>query len=395
MEKPSFREPGTMLLRRFNPVTSIAPGRSALRPGWWRGLFLGAGLWLASDSGRIQAEDAAPPVALRGLDPVALCAGREEPGLGANFMVFGPFRYRFSQAEHQRAFRRDPERFALQWGGSDAVLGPFSPLASPELFHVHQGRIYGFTSQAGRQIFRLDPPAYLLDQEPVPLGSAWARKEGKRLADLALEGLGGARCLDRVQSLTWSMNAIGTRGSGAEPMTFSITALFPECFRRIEAWPTGFRCVSTRGRDGARTEDGRAWALTRAEMNQFQRELRTWPLLLWKARGKAGWRALAGESGDFEGQMVTWLTIVCDGFTTYYAVEPDSGRILGWRQPRPGASGVSRVTTVCSEYREVDGIRIPSRLTIKRPGTPAEEVWALQQCWANFEQSARSYGFLH
>lgn len=383
-----------MFHRRFNSVFYAAPSRSSLRSKWLRGLVLSLGFGLALDMRLGQADETSPPIALRGLDPVALCGGREEPGKAASFMDFGPFRYRFSQAEHQRTFRRDPERFALQWGGSDTALGPFSPLASPELFHVHQGRIYGFISPIARQAFRLHPSAFMLDQEPVPVGSAWARKEGSRLADLALEGLGGAQRVDRVQSLTWSMNVTRTNGSAGQPLTFSITALFPECFRRIEAWPTGSRCVSIRGRDGARTEDGRAWELTRMEMNQFLRELRTWPLLVWKARGKAGWRALAGDSGEFDGTQVRWLSIVYQGFTTQYAVELDSGRILGWRQPRPGSSGVTMVTTSCSDYREVEGIYWPGRLTVRRAGTALEETWTLHECWLNFEQSPRAFGFV-
>lgn len=102
------------------------------------------------------------PVALKGLDPVSLAEGDEVAGDPGLSVVRGPFRYRFSDAEHKARFEKSPGRYEIQGGGTCAVM-PRVP-ASPDLFLVHEGRIYGFGSPACLKRFRADPAAYLVEK---------------------------------------------------------------------------------------------------------------------------------------------------------------------------------------------------------------------------------------
>ena len=132
----------------------------------------------ASAVGLEGADDAGPgqvPVALKGLDPVALAGGVEVAGDPGLSVVRGPFRYRFSDAEHKALFERSPGRYEIQGGGTCAVM-PRVP-ASPDLFLVHAGRIYGFGSPACLERFRADPATFL------------AEKPRKKVAILIYDGM--------------------------------------------------------------------------------------------------------------------------------------------------------------------------------------------------------------
>src|SRR5262249_43680256 len=80
------------------------------------------------------------PVALGGLDPVLLTAGKEakgQPGLSA---TRDGFRYLFTEAATKSQFEKDPDRYAIQFHGQCAMMR--SARARPDLFAVYKGRIY-------------------------------------------------------------------------------------------------------------------------------------------------------------------------------------------------------------------------------------------------------------
>lgn len=99
----------------------------------------------------------APPVVLRGLDPVSLLEGGEKRGEAGFSSTKGPFRYLFASAEHKARFDADPGRFAVQ--GDRCTVMPKVP-ANPDLFVVHEGRIFLFGSPRCVASFRADPSAF-------------------------------------------------------------------------------------------------------------------------------------------------------------------------------------------------------------------------------------------
>jgi putative intracellular protease/amidase/YHS domain-containing protein len=135
-------------------------------PGWRSA----AGLWdpttdeqAAREATRRAASAVSPPV-LRGLDPVLLARGREEPGRGDLVERHGRYTYAFASGETRDEFRSHPERFAIQLDGACAMMaksgaGPGS--GDPDRFLVHEGRIYIFASEMCREGFAHDPKSYL------------------------------------------------------------------------------------------------------------------------------------------------------------------------------------------------------------------------------------------
>lgn len=97
-------------------------------------------------------------VVLKGLDPVALVEGKEVAGAEGFTSTLGKFRYRFATAEHKARFDAAPDRFAVQ--GEKCTVMTKVP-ASPDLFLVHDGKIFLFGSPRCQASFRADPAAYL------------------------------------------------------------------------------------------------------------------------------------------------------------------------------------------------------------------------------------------
>ena len=144
----------------------------------------------------------APPLALRGLDPLELVAGNEVEGDPALTYDRNGFRYAFVSEEHREEFHEDGGRFEIQLGGACARMGPLSGTGNPDLFAVHEGKIYVFASGACLESFKKDPARHVDPiEDPLGEGREADRKRGQELLARVLEGVGGAERVDALESL--------------------------------------------------------------------------------------------------------------------------------------------------------------------------------------------------
>lgn len=97
-------------------------------------------------------------LALKGLDPVALVAGREVKGKEEFSASCDGFRFLFADAANKAKFEKDPGRYGIQFHGNCAVMPDYKAL--PDLFTVYKGRIYGFGSEGCRTAFEKDPEQF-------------------------------------------------------------------------------------------------------------------------------------------------------------------------------------------------------------------------------------------
>jgi YHS domain-containing protein len=137
----------TELTRRFLVQAAIAAafyGKWAARPS------------VAAEEGNT----ATPRVAIEGYDPVAYFTdGRPVRGSAAFSFPFDEAVYYFVNAEHQKMFAADPDRYAPQFSGyCTAALSRGMKLeADPEAWAVSNGKLYVFYSKKGSSLFAEDP----------------------------------------------------------------------------------------------------------------------------------------------------------------------------------------------------------------------------------------------
>lgn len=143
------------LTRRFLVQAAIAAafyGRWAARPS------------VAAEEGNA----ATPRVAIEGYDPVAYFTdGRPVKGSAAFSLPFDEAVYYFANAEHQKMFAADPDRYAPQFSGyCTAALSMGMKLeADPEAWAISNGKLYVFHSKKGSSLFAEDPAGMVAKAE--------------------------------------------------------------------------------------------------------------------------------------------------------------------------------------------------------------------------------------
>jgi YHS domain-containing protein len=119
------------------------------------------GRWAARPS--VAAEDgnaATPRVAIEGYDPVAYFTdGHPVKGSAAFSLAFDEAIYYFANAEHQKMFAADPDRYAPQYSGycAVAVSDGYKATIDPESWVISKGKLYVFHSKKGLSLFAEDP----------------------------------------------------------------------------------------------------------------------------------------------------------------------------------------------------------------------------------------------
>jgi len=105
-----------------------------------------------------EVEQAGPPVALEGLDPVLLIEGQEELGKPEIVIVHGGYTWQFVSEPTRARFEAHPERYSFRNDSCPVVAG--API-DPALFTVHEGRLYGFASSGCISDFTAEPERFL------------------------------------------------------------------------------------------------------------------------------------------------------------------------------------------------------------------------------------------
>ena len=99
-------------------------------------------------------------IPIEGLDPVMLSQGKEVQGDMKYKVKRGRFEYLFANEENKATFEKDPSKYEIQLNGHCARMGA-PTTADPDLYAVHNGRIYVFGSEECQTFFKATPEKYL------------------------------------------------------------------------------------------------------------------------------------------------------------------------------------------------------------------------------------------
>lgn len=299
-------------------------------------------------------------IPLEGLDPVMLVQGKEVQG-DTKFMVTrGQFQYLFANAENKATFEKDPARYEIQLNGHCARMG--SPTTgNPDLYLVHQGRIYIFGSEECQKLFKAAPEKYL--EVPAPPKSpptAEMVKRGQELIAKAAAALGGSK-LDQLTSFERKEQ----RGNEA---TGTLLLSFPDLVRQ-ETVRKDFTLVSVVSpsesffvaNNSARPmpDENRT-----AIYNQLNHEL----IVLLRARTRSEFKVAASGKAD---AGVEFVDVELPGFTTSLGIDPATGRVLSQTYHGRGPGGVlGWIAINYSDFRTVAGLSLPFKIVATFDGQP-------------------------
>jgi YHS domain-containing protein len=120
--------------------------------------------------GLAQSGDASKQPELKGFDPAAyLLQGKAVRGAPEHSVTYQGRLYYLSSEEARKKFEEDPEKHLPRLGGlcTTALGGPYSNRfdGDPEVFDVHEGRVYLFSSERARRSYQRDPKHYIVPAE--------------------------------------------------------------------------------------------------------------------------------------------------------------------------------------------------------------------------------------
>jgi len=301
-------------------------------------------------------------IPLEGLDPVMLAQGKEVQG-DMKFMVTrGRFQYLFANAENKATFEKEPARYEIQLDGSCARMGaPTS--GNPDLYFVHNGRIYIFGSEECQTVFKAAPEKYLeVPAAPKSPPTAEMLKRGQELISKVVESLGGGSKLDQLVSF----QKTDLRGNRVKNI---LTLAFPDSLRQETVRPN-FTLVSViTPSDSFVMVNNGARAMPEVGRAAINKELYHELIVLLRARTRSDFKASATGNSDVD--------IELPGFTTTLGIDPGTGRVVSqtYRGRGPGGA-LGQIVINYSDYQSVEGLSLPFKSTATFDGQPLPSLSA-------------------
>ena len=312
------------------------------------------------------AQTAAPSpetlIPLEGLDPVMLSQGKEVQGDMKYTVKRGRFQYLFANGENKATFEKDPSLYEIQLEGHCARMGA-PTTGNPDLYAVHNKRIYVFGSEECQTLFKAAPEKYL--EVPLEPKSPTAEmvKRGEALVAKAVEVLGGASKLDQLAS--YQLKSVR-----ADQIKNSLILTFPEGVRQEVVRPN-FTLVSVlTPSDSFLIVNNTARSMAEGSRAAIYKELNHDLIVLLRSRSRSDFKAsLAAGAWDEKG--VERVDVELPGFMTTLGIDSASGRVVSQTYRGRGPGGVvGQIAINYSDYRTVDGLSLPFKTTATFDGQP-------------------------
>jgi YHS domain-containing protein len=267
----------------------------------------------------------------------------------------GRFQYLFASAENKATFEKDPSRYEIQLDAHCARMGA-PTTGNPDLYYVHNGRIYIFGSEECQTVFKAAPEKYLeVPAAPKSPPPAEMVKRGQELIAKAVEVLGGGSKLDQL--VTFQKTEL--RENQARNI---LTLALPDALRQETVRPTFTLTSVITPSDSFTIVNNGARPMSEANRTAINKELNHELVVLLRARNRPEFKAsLAGENVEIE----------LPGFITTLRIDPGTGRVISQTYKGRGPGGVlGQIVINYSDYRTVEGLSLPFKTSATFDGQP-------------------------
>ena len=294
-------------------------------------------------------------IPLEGLDPVMLSQGKEVQGDMKYKITRGRFQYIFANPENKATFEKDPSRYEIQLNGHCARMGA-PTTGHPDLYFVHNERIYVFGSEECQTLFKTTPEKYLEPPSaPKSPPTEATIKRGQELLAKVIGVLGGQSKLDQLRTFQ------KTELRGNQVKT-TLAMVFPDTLRQETIRPQFTLAAIITPAESFTVVNNSARTMPEGGRAAIYKDLQRDPIILFRARTRAEFKAWAtGES----------LEIELADFTTTLRIDPASGRVVNQTFRGRGPGGVvGQIVLDYSDFRTVEGMSLPFKITATFDGQP-------------------------
>ena len=338
----------------------IRPLRPALVTHCLCSLFIATALFACSTTyvlaqGSLPNPDVSIP--LEALDPVMLSQGKEVQGDMKYKVTRGRFQYIFANAENKATFEKDPSRYEIQLDGYCARMGA-PTTANPDLYAVHNSRIYIFGSPECQTLFKAAPEKYLeVPAAPKSPPTPEMLKRGQELIAKAAEALGGGSKLDQL-------NSFQRKDLRGNEVKNTLLLTFPDGLRQETVRPT-FTLVSVvTPAESFFIVNNAARPMPEANRAAIYKELNRELIVLFRARTRSDFKAWAAGNGRLGETVFERVDVELPGFSTTLGIDAATGRVLSQTYRGRGPGGVlGEIVINYSDFRTIEGLLLPFKMT--------------------------------
>jgi YHS domain-containing protein len=302
-------------------------------------------------------------IPLEGLDPVMLTQGKEVQGDMKYKVTRGRFQYLFASAENKATFEKDPSRYEIQLDGSCARMGT-PTTGNPDLYTVHNGRIYIFGSEECQTVFKAAPEKYLeVPAAPKSPPAEEMVKRGQQLMAKAVEVLGAGSKLDQLRTF----QRTELRGNQVKN---TLVLAFPDAVRQEIARPNFTLTSVISPSESFTVVNNVARPMPEANRTALNKELYHDLIILFRARTRSDFKAWAAGNGA-EDKTLEHLEIELPDFNTTLGIDSGTGRVVNQTYRGRGPGGVlGQIVINYSDFRTIDGLLLPFKITATFDGQP-------------------------
>jgi hypothetical protein len=226
----------------------------------------------------------------------------------------------------------------------------------PDLYAVHKGRIYIFGSAECQTLFKAAPEKYL--EVPVAPRSPSAEmiKRGQELIAKAAEALAPGAKLDQLRSFQRT-------SLREDKIRNSLVLSFPDTLRQETVRPNFTLTSIITPSDSFIVVNNAARPMSEASRAAIYKELNHDLLVLLRARTRSDFKASLSTNGAVDVEL--------PGFMTTLGIDPGTGRVVSQTYTGRGPGGVvGQIVINYSDYRTVEGLSLPFKMTATFDGQP-------------------------
>jgi hypothetical protein len=242
-------------------------------------------------------------------------------------------------------------------------MGPLSGCARPDLYTVHDGRIYIFASEGCRKAFLAHADRMIDTPEPRPTFTEEQAQRGRELLDAALAAHGGAERIDALKNLVIRSEWTEETRNGPAKNTSTITVVFGEAIRKHDTWEDyAWGHVATVTDAFAYGSSG-VEPLAPVQVHALGRVVAANPITILRARDFPNFAVGALEPKTLGETPVDRVQVWFHDFTATLALDQDTHHVVAitCRERGPGFY-LGELEQRFTGYQDVDGVALPTRV---------------------------------
>lgn len=293
------------------------------------------------------------------LDVVRLLdSGAQVKGAADLISSFQGITYHFADPQSKQVFESNPARYAAMMAGGCGRMGSLSGRGRPDLFLVHDGKLFLFASEACRTTFQKNPDRFLERDDQAPKFTEEAMKRGRALLHDAVTTMGGAQRIDAIQAFEKSFSRKFESGGVEYDHLYQFLTDFQGRVRETNVYNNAAYVRVLNGDDSFFQEGDLVRKMYPAAQREMQRLANRDLLTLLKSREKPNFAAATEDEAE-TGQSIA-LAIAFDGTVATLWLEPTTKlpMALEYRGRGPSAA-FGKVRVDFDQYRHVDGVLLP------------------------------------